>query len=630
VTSSAFFDDSHEEAAAGRLRRAILVDEIAAALGAISIALLYLFLVQNLWLLALVVPVGGLSVALRLVRRSIDRGDTSKAVTVHAVGNWVVGVSVTFVVPFIWPVMMLTALMPLVLAVPYVRRKQLITLIAASVVTVVWVSLLGLTQMATGITDEVSPWIRNTVVISALAAVFVIIVVIVWQAYAQNEAILLRVLATNTELARSEEQLARQAELLRDSRARLASVADKERRRIERDLHDGAQQRLVGLAVRLGLLRSQLDDSHADTVDAMKDEINSAIEELRELAHGIYPPLLAQEGLTAALRAAARRSPLPTRISADQVERYTPDIENALYFCGLEALQNAAKHAGGQRQQHRAADHRRRSRVPEQHGRVGWRAAQHERQGRRGRRDRGDRPPRPGRSRGERHRADRRSRRLMIRLVIVEDDLLVREGLTSLFGHIDNIEVVAACADVEALEAALANAEPDVVLTDIRMPPTHTDEGIRAAVHIHRTRPGVGVVVLSQFAEPEYVVALLDDGSDGLGYLLKERVSDIDHLTRAIESVARGESAIDPKIIDVLISSRSRGASDIDRLTSREAQVLSLIAEGMNNATIAEQIVVTDKAVQKHINSIFSKLGLGEDTDVHRRVKAVLMWLAQD
>jgi len=208
------------------------------------------------------------------------------------------------------------------------------------------VSLLGLTQMATGITDDVSPWIRNTVVISALAAVFIIIVVIVWQAHSQNEAILLRVMATNADLARSEEELAHQAVLLRDSRARLASVADQERRRIERDLHDGAQQRLVGLAVRLGLLSTQLDESHAATVDTMRDEINSAIEELRELAHGIYPPQLAREGLAVALRAAARRSPLPTRISADQLDRYAPDIENALYFCCLEALQNAAKHAG--------------------------------------------------------------------------------------------------------------------------------------------------------------------------------------------------------------------------------------------------------------------------------------------
>jgi signal transduction histidine kinase len=346
VNPDSRFEDPHEEAAAGRLRWAILVDEIAAALGAISIALLYLVVVRNLWLLSLVVPVGGLSIALRLARRELDRGDTSRAVTIHAIGNWVVGVSVTFVVPFIWPILMLTVLMPLVLAVPHVRRSQLVTLITASVGVVVAVSLLGLTQMTTGITGDVSPWIRNTVVISALAAVFIIIVVIVWQTHAQNEAILLRVLATNADLARSERELAEQAVLLRDSRARLASVADRERRRIERDLHDGAQQRLVGLAVRLGLLSTQLDESHAATVDTMKDEISSAIEELRELAHGIYPPLLAKEGLAVALQAAARRSPLPTRVLVDQLARYTPDIENALYFCCLEALQNAAKHAG--------------------------------------------------------------------------------------------------------------------------------------------------------------------------------------------------------------------------------------------------------------------------------------------
>lgn len=218
----------------------------------------------------------------------------------------------------------------------------------------------------------------------------------------------------------------------------------------------------------------------------------------------------------------------------------------------------------------------------------------------------------------------------MIRLVVAEDDLLVREGLRSLLDAMDEFEVVATAADVAELEEVLDQAAVDVVITDIRMPPSHTDEGIRAARAIRQRQGAVGVVVLSQYDEPEYVLSLLDEGSDGLGYLLKERVSDPAYLRRAIESVHRGDSAIDPKIIDVLIAARTRSGNAVDHLTGRETEVLSLIAEGMNNSTIAETLVISEKAVHKHINNIFSKLDLTGESEVHRRVKAVLLWLARD
>ena len=174
----------------------------------------------------------------------------------------------------------------------------------------------------------------------------------------------------------------------------------------------------------------------------------------------------------------------------------------------------------------------------------------------------------------------------------------------------------------------MADHRPDLVVTDIQMPPTHTDEGIVAAVEV-RAQPGeVGVLVLSQYVEPDYVMTLFEHGSDGLGYLLKERVADLDEFERAIRSVASGESAVDPKVVEVLVSSRSRRPSEIDLLTPRETEVLSLIAEGLNNAAIAARLVLGDKAVAKHINGIFSKLGLSEEDEVHRRVKAVLLWLA--
>lgn len=335
-------------AAAGssRLRGAIVVDQMACIGGAISIPVLYLAVVPSLWLLALVIPVGGLAVALQVARRAADRGDATQAVVIVAVGNWLVALAVTFVVPFIWSVFLLTVLMPLVLAVPHVARDRFVLMMGASVMVIGGVSLLGLTQMVTGITDDVPTWVANTVVVLALAAVFVTIAVVILQAHSQQDAALQRLVRTNIELSESQDLLADQAAELRTSRSRLASAADQERRRIERDLHDGAQQRLVGLAVRLGVLSSQVDETHTDTIASMRDELNGAIEELRELAHGIYPPLLANEGLGSALRAAARRCPMTTKVVADPVERYSPEVETALYFCGLEAMQNSIKHAG--------------------------------------------------------------------------------------------------------------------------------------------------------------------------------------------------------------------------------------------------------------------------------------------
>ncbi len=214
--------------------------------------------------------------------------------------------------------------------------------------------------------------------------------------------------------------------------------------------------------------------------------------------------------------------------------------------------------------------------------------------------------------------------------MVAEDTLLVRRGVLSVLELIDDLDVVAECGDLPELLAAVADHQPDVVLTDICMPPSMTDEGIQAALRFRSERPEMGVVVLSQYAEPEYVLALFANGSDSLGYLLKERVGDPDELARAIRSVFAGGSVVDSQIVDVLVNERSSGAAtSLDRLTPRESEVMALIAEGYNNGAIAEQLVLSDKAVGKHISSIFSKLDLGEADDAHRRVKAVLTWLAR-
>jgi DNA-binding NarL/FixJ family response regulator len=219
--------------------------------------------------------------------------------------------------------------------------------------------------------------------------------------------------------------------------------------------------------------------------------------------------------------------------------------------------------------------------------------------------------------------------RRSLRVVIAEDAALLREGLVGILeraGH----DVVAAVEDADALLAYVAHTRPDVVVTDIRMPPTNTDEGIRLAGELRGTQPEVGVVVLSQYADPIYALALLDGGSARRAYLLKERVHNRAELTAAIQAVATGGSLVDSKIVDTLVAARSQAASSpLNELTTREREVLAEIARGKSNMAIAESLFLTKRAVEKHINAIFLKLGLADAEDVSKRVKAALMLLAE-
>jgi DNA-binding NarL/FixJ family response regulator len=217
-----------------------------------------------------------------------------------------------------------------------------------------------------------------------------------------------------------------------------------------------------------------------------------------------------------------------------------------------------------------------------------------------------------------------------IRLVLAEDHYLVREGVRRLLEVEPGIEVAAVCGDLDSLLEAVDRESPDVVVTDIRMPPGHSDEGIQAARRLRETRPDMGVVVLSQYPDPSYALALLDTGSSGRAYLLKERVNDLDQVIAAIRTVAEGGSLIDPKVVEGLVAERVRPAtSPIRDLTAREREVLRKMAEGENNASIAEALVVTERSVEKVIHSIFMKLGLTWEPAVHKRVKAVVLYLAE-
>jgi DNA-binding NarL/FixJ family response regulator len=216
-----------------------------------------------------------------------------------------------------------------------------------------------------------------------------------------------------------------------------------------------------------------------------------------------------------------------------------------------------------------------------------------------------------------------------IRVVLGEDSYLAREGVSSVLAKEPDIELVAACDDLASLRSAIADAGPDVVLTDIRMPPTHTDEGIALAAELRVSHPDIGVVILSQYADPVYAMKLLEGSSERRAYLLKERVQDHGELSRAVREVAAGRSVIDSQIVDALLAARRRRESaQLDQLTPREQEILALVAEGWSNGAIAERLVVTKRAVERHINSIFWKLDLGDSGDVSRRVRAALLHLA--
>ena len=217
----------------------------------------------------------------------------------------------------------------------------------------------------------------------------------------------------------------------------------------------------------------------------------------------------------------------------------------------------------------------------------------------------------------------------MIRVVVAEDAYLVREGIRRLLETEEDIDVVAACEDLPSLLDAVEAERPDVVLTDIRMPPTSQDEGIQVADRLRETSPETGVVVLSQFAAPEYALALLEQGADRRAYLLKDRVGDVAQLAGAIREVAGGGSVIDSKIVEALVTARARTESPLDELTPRERETLEEMAQGKNNAAIAASLVITEQSVEKLIHSIFRKLGVAWQPDVNRRVKAVLLYLAE-
>jgi DNA-binding NarL/FixJ family response regulator len=230
--------------------------------------------------------------------------------------------------------------------------------------------------------------------------------------------------------------------------------------------------------------------------------------------------------------------------------------------------------------------------------------------------------------------SDRRERRSLrhyqgvpIRVVLAEDSVLLRDGIVRLLDGVDDVDVVASCGDRDTLLRLVDEHRPDVVVTDIRMPPEHDDEGIQVARRLRDERPDVGVVVLSQHASPRYALSLLDEGSAGRAYVLKERIGDVDELVQTIRTVAEGGSVIDPEVVDLLVQSKRGPTSSLEWLTPREREVLHAMAAGMSNAAIARALGLSVRAIEKHSNAVFVKLGISEEVDANRRVRAVLVYL---
>ena len=408
----------------------------------------------------------------------------------------------------------------------------------------------------------------------------------------------------------------------------MLEIQELELRRVERDLHDGAQARLVSLGMSLGLAEQMMEADPAQAKRLLTDARTSAgaaLSDLRDLVRGIHPPVLADRGLEGAIRALVVTVPIPVEVTVDLPPGGLPDpLESAVYFAVAESIANVVKHS---------------------QARQAWIRVEHTAddavRGHRGRRVRRCRPGTGDRSirgcqpagclrrnleRGQpAWRTDGREGGGPLRAVIAEDLALLRDGLVRvLTAH--GIDVVEAVQDGPSVVGALLSHRPDVAVLDVRLPPTFTNEGLVAAVEARRQLPDLPILVLSQYVEPLYARELLSSRAGGVGYLLKDRVMDVGQFVEAVRRVASGGTVMDPEVVSQLVIGRERDDA-MRRLTPREREVLALMAEGRSNAAIAAALVVSEKAVSKHIANIFLKLDLPPSDDDNRRVMAVLAFL---
>jgi signal transduction histidine kinase len=344
VRDAAFSEDERD-----RLRGLIRFDAVTAATAVAVMLLTYVFVSRTVWLPVLCVLVGGSGAVMALGLRPLDRGDLETAVRWLAIANWSVALAAASIATFCWPLMVMAALLPAVMAPPYVPGPRLRWYLVTSLAVAVGAAAIGLLQDFSGFDDALPSWVPPAVVIFFTPFLGWIVAQTALQNSTRLQTVLEQTLAANEQLRRSEEALAEHAASLQASRARLVEATDRERRRVERDLHDGAQQRLVALGLHLRLAQDQCrndPEAVADVLAGLRDEVHDIRTELRDLAHGVYPVVLTQHGLGDALSAVADRCPIPVDVRAVGIGRLPPPVEAAVYFCCVEALQNAAKHAG--------------------------------------------------------------------------------------------------------------------------------------------------------------------------------------------------------------------------------------------------------------------------------------------
>src|SRR5580692_5484724 len=425
--------------------------------------------------------------------------------------------------------------------------------------------------------------------------------------------------SADLELAARARQLTRRVQLLTQTRYDAVDTAAAELRRIERDLHDGAQARLVALGMSLQAAERLFPTSPEAAlalVAEAKQSSSLALTELRDLVRGIYPPVLADRGLADAIRALALDAPLPVDLDIDLSGQVELPVASAVYFSVAEVLANVVKHAHARsvRIHLSQTSHLLRAQVTDDGA--------------------GGADPAAGTGlAGVERRLETFDGILAVSsppggptiVVIGEDLFLLREGLVKLLSA-HGFEIVAAVATAPELLAALVDEHPDVGIVDVRLPPTHTDDGLRAALRARQQIPGLPVLVLSQYVEQLYARELLADQAGGVGYLLKDRVFNDEAFTAAIRTVAAGGTVLDPEVVGKLMTRRARD-EPVARLTPREHEVLALMAEGRSNVAIAQRLFITEKAVSKHAAGIFAKLDLALSDDDNRRVLAVLAYL---
>lgn len=427
-------------------------------------------------------------------------------------------------------------------------------------------------------------------------------------------------------------QLRARVAQLAASRAETVDTQAGELRRIERDLHDGAQARLVSLGMSLGLAEQLLPDDPQAVQQLLAEaraSTSSALAELRDLVRGIHPPVLADRGLDGALQALALANPIH-----DGGHPSARTVARAGRVRGLLRRRRGP----GERHQARPGpahpDHRG-VHAPSGHdGGVaddaGVRRRPRGRPSRRRHRPSGHRAPAGGlRRHADRRQSARRTHRdkdvAAVRIVIAEDLALLREGLIRIF-QANGFEVVDAVDNGPSLTKALTTHRPDVAVVDVRLPPTFTDEGLRAVIDVRKRIPGLPIVVLSQYVEQLYARELMSDRAGAVGYLLKDRVLDVGQFVAGVRQVAAGSTVMDPDVVGALLTHRSADPL-LRELTPREHEVLSLMAQGRSNAAIAGRMFVSEKTVSKHSYNIFTKLGLEPSEDDNRRILAVLAYL---